>query len=90
MTLEDKIHALRLHFLQRAEELDNVGEACRDAGSHERCSTVGKNDSRCTESMSCIVGELLRVRGVTPAGSTKERKIIAMALAWPAWRTPGD
>ena len=32
MTLEDKVHAFRLHVLQRAEELSNVSAACREAG----------------------------------------------------------
>ena len=32
MTLEDRVHALRLRLFRRAEELDNVSEACREAG----------------------------------------------------------
>ena len=32
MTLEDKVHAFRLHVLRRAEELGNVSAACRETG----------------------------------------------------------
>ena len=32
MTLEDKVHAFRLHVLRRAEELGNGSAACREAG----------------------------------------------------------
>ena len=32
MTLEDSVHAFRLHALQRAEELGNVSAACRELG----------------------------------------------------------
>src|SRR5574338_1009388 len=32
MTLEEKVHGLRLHVIQRAEQLGNVSQACREAG----------------------------------------------------------
>jgi len=32
MTLEDKVHGLRLQVIQRAETLGNIGRACREAG----------------------------------------------------------
>ena len=32
MTLEDKVHACRLHLLRRAQELGNVSAACRELG----------------------------------------------------------
>ena len=32
MTLEDKVHGLRLQVIQRAEQLGNVSRACREAG----------------------------------------------------------
>ena len=32
MTLEDRVHALRLRLFRRAEELGNVSAACREAG----------------------------------------------------------
>src|SRR5712664_3148772 len=31
MTLEDKVHGLRLQVIRRAEELGNVSRACREA-----------------------------------------------------------
>jgi transcriptional regulator of acetoin/glycerol metabolism len=32
MTLEDKVHAFRLHLFRRARELGNVSAACRELG----------------------------------------------------------
>jgi len=32
MTLEEKVHGLRLHVIRRAAELGNVSQACREAG----------------------------------------------------------
>jgi transposase-like protein len=32
MTLEEKVHGLRLHVIQRAATLGNVSRACREAG----------------------------------------------------------
>ncbi len=32
MTLEDKVHAFRLHLFRRAQELGNVTAACRELG----------------------------------------------------------
>ena len=32
MTLEEKIHGLRLHVMRRAATLGNVSRACREAG----------------------------------------------------------
>ena len=32
MTLEDKVHAFRLHLFRRAQELGNVSGACRELG----------------------------------------------------------
>ena len=32
MTLEDKVHALRIRLFTRAVELGNVSAACREAG----------------------------------------------------------
>jgi len=31
MTLDAKVHGLRLHVIQRAEQLGNVSRACREA-----------------------------------------------------------
>ena len=32
MTLEEKVHGLRLHVIRRAAHLGNVSQACREAG----------------------------------------------------------
>jgi len=32
MTLDEKVHGLRLHVIQRAAQLANVSRACREAG----------------------------------------------------------
>ena len=32
MALEEKVHGLRLHVIQRAAHLGNVSQACREAG----------------------------------------------------------
>src|SRR5262249_6621466 len=32
MTLEEKVHGLRLHVIRRAQALGNVSQACREAG----------------------------------------------------------
>jgi len=32
MTLDEKVHGLRLHVIQRAAQLGNVSRACREAG----------------------------------------------------------
>ena len=32
MTLEHKVHALRLHLFRRAQELGNVSAACKELG----------------------------------------------------------
>src|SRR5215467_7644952 len=32
MTLDEKVHGLRLHVIRRAQELGNVSRACREAG----------------------------------------------------------
>jgi len=86
MTLEDKVHAFRLHVLQRAQDLGNVSAACREAGISrtlfyrwkKRFTLYGTDGlhPRCTATRPGRRPQL---------DSTQERKIIAMALAWPAW-----
>ena len=86
MTLEDKVHALRLHVLRRAEELGNVSAACREAGIsrtvfyrwRKRFVLYGPDGlhPRHTEAR----------RGRPPQlAPTEERQILAAALAWPTW-----
>ena len=86
MTLEDKVHAFRLHVLQRAEELGNVSAACREAGISRTLFYRWKK--RFTR--YGIDGLHPRRNKSSPGrrpqlDSTKERKVVAMALSWPAW-----
>ena len=86
MTLEDKVHAFRLHVLHRAQELGNVSAACREAGISRTLYYRWKK--RFTH---YGVDGLHPRRTATHPGrpvqldSTKERRIVAMALAWPTW-----
>lgn len=91
MTLEDKVHAFRLHVLQRAEELSNVSAACREAGISRTLFYRWKKRVR----HYGIEGLHPRRTAARPGrrpqlDSTKERKIVAMALSWPAWGPPSD
>lgn len=36
MTLEEKVHGLRLHVIRRAEQLGNISRACREAARSYR------------------------------------------------------
>lgn len=86
MTLEDKVHAFRLHVLHRAQELGNVSAACREAGIsrtlfyrwRRRFALYGRDGlhPRKTESRR---GRPVQLSPVD------ERKIVATALAWPTW-----
>ena len=86
MTLEDKVHAFRLRVLQRAEELNNVSAACREAGISRTLFYRWKR--RVT--LYGIDGLHPR-RTATRSGrpvqldTTKERRIVATALTCPAW-----
>ncbi|MGB2982551.1 MAG: IS481 family transposase [Candidatus Bipolaricaulia bacterium] len=86
MTLEDKVHAFRLHVLQRAEELGNVSAACREAGI-SRTLYYRWRKRFTLYGMDGLHPRRTAARpGRRPAlDSTKERKIIAMALTWPGW-----
>ena len=86
MTLEDKVHAFRLRFLQRAQELGNVSAACREAGISRTLYYRWKK--RFTR---YGIDGLHPRRTATRPGrpvqldTTKERRIVAMALTWPTW-----
>ncbi|MCX6100546.1 MAG: helix-turn-helix domain-containing protein [Candidatus Bipolaricaulota bacterium] len=62
MTLEDKVHAFRLHILRRAEELGNVSAACREAGISrtmfyrwkQRFALYGSDGLHCPVSQWCL------------------------------------
>ena len=86
MTLEDKVHVTRLHVLQRAKDLGNVSAACREAGisrtlyyrwkkRFEHYGTDGLHPRRTAA----------RPGRRPQLDAPKERRIVAMALSWPAW-----
>ena len=86
MTLEDKVHAFRLRVLQRAEELGNVSAACREAGISR--TLYYRWEKRFTH--YGIDGLHPRRTAMRPGRSvqldtTRERRIVAMALSWPTW-----
>jgi len=86
MTLEDKVHAFRLHVLQRAEELGNVSSTCRETGIsrtlfylwRKRFTLYGADGLHPRRTAS-------RPGRAVQLDTTRERKIVAMALSWPAW-----
>ncbi len=86
MTLDDSIHALRLHMMHRAQELGNVSQACREIGIsrslfyrwRKRYLTYGP-DGLHPRRTAARRG---RPRTVPVA---VERAVLAMALAWPTW-----
>ena len=86
MTLEDNVQRTRLRVLQRAKELGNVSAACREAGISRTLFYRWKKRFTCYG----IDGLHPRRTSTRPGrriqlDSTKERKIVAMALAWPSW-----
>jgi len=86
MTLEDKVHAFRLHVLQRAEELGNVSAACREAGISRTLFYRWKKRFTLYGADGLHPRRIAARPGRRPQlDSTKERKIVAMALSWPAW-----
>ncbi|MBN1859660.1 transposase [Candidatus Bipolaricaulota bacterium] len=83
MTLEDNVQRTRLRVLQRAKELGNVSAACREAGISrtlfyrwkKRFANYGI-DGLHPRRTSTRPGRRIQL------DSTKERKIVAIALAW--------
>ena len=86
MTLEDKVHAFRLRVLQRAEELHNVSAACREAGISrtlfyrwKKRFTLYGADGLHPRRTAARPGRPVQL------DTTKQRRILAMALTWPTW-----
>jgi transposase len=86
MTLEDKVHAFRLHLFRRAQELGNVSAACRELGVSRslyyqlrerfvRYGTPGLHPKR----------RKGRAGRPPELDAQLERRVIAEALAQPAW-----
>jgi transposase InsO family protein len=86
MTLEDRVHVTRLHVLQRAKDLGNVSAACREAGIsrslyyrwRKRFELYGRDGLHPRRTAK-------RPGRRSQLDTTKERRIVAMALAWPTW-----
>lgn len=86
MTLEDKVHAFRLHVLHRAQELGNISAACREAGISRtlyyrwksRFTLYGR-DGLHPKRIESRRGRPVQLSPID------ERKIVATALAWPTW-----
>ncbi len=86
MTLEDKVHALRIRLFTRAVELGNVSAACREAGvsrsyyyqlkkRHERYGSDGLHPKH----------RKGRPGRPPELDAQLERRVIAEAIAQPAW-----
>lgn len=86
MTLEDKVHAQRLRLFRRAAELGNVSAACREAGV-SRSLYYGLKGRLQRYGPDGLHPKHRRGRpGRPPALDAQlERRILAEALAQPAW-----
>ena len=86
MTLEDKVHAQRLRLFRRAAELGNVSQACREAGVSRSYyySLQGRLRRYGPEGLH---PKHRRGRPGRPPtlDAVVERRVIAEALAQPAW-----
>lgn len=86
MTLEEKVHRQRIRLFRRAEELGNVSAACREAGI-SRSLYYQLRDRFRKYGPDGLHPKRLRGRpGRPPALDAQvERRILAEALAQPAW-----
>ncbi len=86
MTLEDKVHAFRLHLFRRAQELGNVSGACRELGVsrslyyqlRERFQRYGADGLHPTRRRG-------RPGRPPQLDATVERQVVALSLSWPTW-----
>jgi transposase InsO family protein len=86
MTLEDKVHAFRVHVLQRAKELGNVSAACREAGISRTLYYRWNKQAALYGHDALHPRRTAARRGRPPRlDSVKERRILALALASPTW-----
>jgi len=86
MTLEDTVQRNRLRILQRAQDLGNVSAACREAGISRTLYYQWKKRLL----LYGVDGLHPRRTAARPGrpvqlDTTKERRIVAMALTWPTW-----
>lgn len=86
MTLEDKVQDFRLHALQRAKKLGNVSAACRELGISRTVFYRWKKRLEEYGRDGLHPKRTAPQRGRPPElGPIDERRILAMALANPAW-----
>lgn len=86
MTLEDKVHAFRLHLFHRAQELGNVSAACEELGvSRSLYYQLRKRFVR--YGPDGLHPKRRRGRPGRPPqlDATVERQVIALALSWPSF-----
>ncbi len=86
MTLEDRVHALRLRLFRRAEELGNVSTACREAGV-SRSAYYQLRQRFLRYGADGLHPKHRKGRPGRPPEleAVVERRILAEALAQPAW-----
>jgi transposase InsO family protein len=86
MTLEDRVHALRLRLFRRAEELGNVSAACREAGVSRSAYYQLRARFRRYGADGLHPTHRTGRPGRPPElEAVVERRILAEALAQPAW-----
>jgi len=86
MTLEDRVHLQRLRLFRRAEELGNVSAACREAGIARSLYYQLRSRYLRYGSDGLHPKHRRRRTGRPPALDAQiERRILAEALAQPAW-----
>lgn len=86
MTLEDKVHAFRLHLFRRAQELGNVSAACQELGvSRSLYYQLRKRFLR--YGPDGLHPKRRRGRPGRPPqlDAVVERQVIALALSWPSF-----
>jgi transposase InsO family protein len=86
MTLEDRVHTLRLRLFRRAEELGNVSEACREAGVSRSAYYQLRARFRRYGSEG-LHPKFRKARPGRPPqlDAVVERQVIALSLSWPSW-----
>ncbi len=86
MTLEDRVHALRLRLFRRAEELGNVSGACREAGVSRSAYYQLRQRFLCYGADGLHPKHRRGRPGRPPElEAVVELRILAEALAQPAW-----
>jgi transposase InsO family protein len=86
MTLNDSVHAYRLHVMARAHALSNVTQACQEAGISRTLFYRWRRRYTAYGAPGLHPRRHGPQRGRPSAlGLQAERAILALALAWPTW-----